>query len=236
LLAPHRAWIEGRAALETLERDHIDRARGVFERVLEEMPGQAPAHVGLANACALQFEMTRADERRDTAALASAVDHAREACRLDAEYGEAWATLGFVLDRMGQRGDALAAARRSIALEPDNWRHHMRLAYSAWGEERLRAARRTMSLLPGFPLAHWLIATVHVARGSLSEAARELDLGLASQAADGANMPRFSSVALHWLRGLLHLTADEDQLAMEMFERELASEVFRRGQQHGEHG
>src|SRR5262249_21115774 len=61
LLAPHRAWIEGRAALETLERDGIVRARGVFEEVVARAADQAPVHVGLANACAMQFEMTRAD-------------------------------------------------------------------------------------------------------------------------------------------------------------------------------
>ena len=38
LLAPHRAWIEGRAALETLERDRIAHARDVFEGVLRRVP------------------------------------------------------------------------------------------------------------------------------------------------------------------------------------------------------
>jgi DNA-binding winged helix-turn-helix (wHTH) protein len=167
LLAPHRAWIEGRAALETLERDHIVRARRVFQGVLEAAADHAPAHVGLANACIMQFEMTRADEHPDIAALETATQHAREACRLAPEYGEAWATLGFVLDRTGRRLDALAASRRAITLEPDNWRHYLRLAYVGWGEERLRAAHRTLALLPGFALAHWLIATVHVARHAL---------------------------------------------------------------------
>src|SRR4051794_35765692 len=57
LLAPHRAWIEGRAALESLEREQVLRARVVFEKVLRQMPEQASAHVGLANACVMQFEM-----------------------------------------------------------------------------------------------------------------------------------------------------------------------------------
>ncbi len=61
LLAPHRAWMEGRVALETLERDQIARARQVFEEVLQRVPEQAPVHVGLANAYAMQFEMTRAE-------------------------------------------------------------------------------------------------------------------------------------------------------------------------------
>jgi DNA-binding winged helix-turn-helix (wHTH) protein len=224
LLAPHRAWIEGRAALETLAVDQIVRARGVFEGVLQSEPDQASAHVGLANACIMQFEMTRADEQPDTTALALAARHAREACRLGPDYGEAWATLGFVLDRTGHHTDALAASRRAVTLEADNWRHHLRLAYVGWGEERLREVRRTLALLPGFPLAHWLSATVHVARQALDEAERELDSGLTSQA--GQETPsRFSSVALHWLRGLLHLARGDERAALASLERELSFEA-----------
>jgi DNA-binding winged helix-turn-helix (wHTH) protein/Flp pilus assembly protein TadD len=225
LLAPHRAWIEGRAALETLAADQIVRARGVFERVLSSAPDQASAHVGLANACIMQFEMTRADESPDTAALALAAQHAREACRLGPDYGEAWATLGFVLDRTGRHTDALAASRRAVTLEADNWRHHLRLAYVSWGEERLREARRTLALLPGFPLAHWLCATVHVARQALDEAERELDAGITGQANQQSGPWRFSSVALHWLRGLLHLARGDERRAVESFQRELSFEA-----------
>lgn len=233
LLAPHRAWIEGRAALETLERSQIVHAREVFEKVLASVPDSASAHVGLANACIMQFEMTRTDLAPDRAALATAAHHAKEACRLDPRYGEAWATLGFVLDRTGRRDDALAASRMAIALEPDNWRHHLRLAYVSWGEERLREARRTLALLPGFPLAHWLAATVHVARQAFDEAERELAAGLSGMAttgatrADGSHEPssgRFGAVALHWLRGLLRLACGDEAQAVAEFEHELADE------------
>jgi DNA-binding winged helix-turn-helix (wHTH) protein len=223
LLAPHRALIDGRAALETLERTRILRAREVFGQAVAAMPDDAPAHVGLANACVLQFEMTRADDAPDVEALEAAARHAYDACRLDAEYAEAWATLGFVLERTGSHADALAAARRAITLEPDNWRHHFRLSAIAWGEERLRAARRTLALLPGFPLAHWLAATVLVARQRLEEAAGELRAGIAGQSRGGAES-RFSGVALHWLLGLLHLAAGDGSRALEEFERELANE------------
>jgi DNA-binding winged helix-turn-helix (wHTH) protein len=225
LLAPHRAWIEGRAALETLEGDQIVRARSVFEGVLRSAPDQASAHVGLANACILQFEMTRADESPDAAALAMAAHHAREACRLAQDYGEAWATLGFVLDRTGRHTDALAASRRAVTLEADNWRHHLRLASVSWGEERLREAGRTLALLPGCPLAHWLSATVHVARQAWDEAERELDAGIASQASQQAGPSRFSGVALHWLRGLVYLARGDERRALESFERELSFEA-----------
>jgi DNA-binding winged helix-turn-helix (wHTH) protein len=224
LLAPHRAWIEGRAAIETLEGDQIVRARTAFERVLGSAPDQASAHVGLANACVLQFEMTRTDAQPDAAALATASHHAREACRLGPDYAEAWATLGFVLDRTGNRIDALAASRRAITLEPDNWRHHLRLAYVSWGEERLREAHRTLALMPGFPLAHWLAATVHVARHALVEAEREVTAGIAGQASIGP-VAKFSSVAMHWLHGLLLMARGDDDLALAAFARELALEA-----------
>lgn len=223
LLAPHRAFVDGRAALESLERTQIVRARAVFNAVLAGTPTQAAAHIGLANACVMQFEMTRSELAPDLGALAEALTHAREACRLDAQYGEAWATLGFVLQRSGRSLDALAASRRAIALEPDNWRHHLRLGYVSWGEERLRAARRTLGLLPGFPLAHFLAASVHVARQALDEAERELRTGIAAQ--ESAPASRFSGVALHWLLGLLRLSAGDAAEARTCFERELAQEA-----------
>ena len=224
LRAPHRAWLEGRASLETLEKDHIRRARRDFEQVLEAFPDNAAAHVGLANALAMAFEMTRADTEPNREALASARQHALEACRLDAGLGEAWATLGFVLNCCGQSGDALAAVRRAVTLESDNWRHHFRLGYIGWGEERLRAARKTLALLPGFPLAHWLAATVHVARNVLDEAERELRAGIAGQEAQGPHV-RFTSVALHWLLGLVLLARGDEDGALIEFERELAAEA-----------
>lgn len=222
LLAPHRAWIEGRAALETLERPNIMRARDVFERVLALVPDQASAHVGLANACVMQFEMTRSTPEPDRDALARAVAEAREACRLEPRYGEAWATLGFVLDRTGSRDDALAALRMAVSLEADNWRHHLRLAYVGWGEERLREAHRTLALLPGFPMAHWLAATVHVARQAFDDAEGELAAGIASGFTGGET--RFGSVALHWLLGLILLFRGDDAGALAQFDRELANE------------
>ena len=221
LLAPHRAFVEGRAALETLEAGQIARALDVFESAVAAVPEYASAHVGLANACLMRFETTRADPEPDVATLGRAAHHARDACRLDPASAEAWATLGFVLDRTGQRIDALAAASRATALEPDNWRHHFRLAYVSWGEARLRAAHRTLALLPGFPLAHWLAATVHVARQALDEAERELGAGLASDLAHG----RFGAVALHWLRGLVMLAGGDEGAALAEFEQELAGEA-----------
>jgi DNA-binding winged helix-turn-helix (wHTH) protein/Flp pilus assembly protein TadD len=224
LLAPHRNLVEGRAALETLERDRIADARRTFERLVAQHHSDATMHVGLANACALAFEATRADAMPDANARDEALSHAREACRLNPHYGEAWATLGFVLELAGNRVDALAALRRAGTLEPDNWRHRLRLAYASWGEDRLRAARQALALLPDCPMTHWLVATVFVARGALAQAERAIDAAIAMLAGETTTPERFSVVALYWLKGLLLDSRGEDDDAVAMFEREIALE------------
>jgi DNA-binding winged helix-turn-helix (wHTH) protein/cytochrome c-type biogenesis protein CcmH/NrfG len=225
LLAPHRAFLEGRAALESLERDAIVRAREVFERVAAQVPDHAAAHVGLANALVLSHEMTRSSGQPDTAALAQAVQHAQDAVRLDAQYAEAWATLGFVLDRTGARTDALAASRRAAMLAPSAWRHQFRLAYVSWGEERLDATRRLLALMPGFPQAHWFAASVHVARQAFGEAERELEAGVAALEGQLTGPARLTGVGLHWVLGLLALATGDAERALAAFRRELALEA-----------
>lgn len=223
VLEPHRAWMEGRTALERLGRDEAGVALRAFTRAVEAAPHDAALHVGLANACAWQFEATRADEPPDVDLLARALTHAREACRLDLQYGEAWATLGFVLHRSGDVAEGLAAARRAVTLEPGSWRHHLRLAFVSWGDERLRAADRARQLLPGLALAHWLIVTVHVARQAFDTARTEAERGSAAQDAQDAAAP-FGAVGLHWLRGLLCYERGDLAGALDAFERELSFE------------
>jgi hypothetical protein len=91
----------------------------------------------------------------------------------------------------------------------------------SWGEERLREAHRTLTLMPAFPQAHWLAATVHVARHALPEAEREVLAGLAAMTAP---VSKFSSVAMHWLHGLLLMARGDDDAALAAFEQELGLE------------
>ena len=223
LLAPHRAFTEGRTALETFDLDAVAAAQRVFEHIVAATPDYGPAHVGLANAHALRFESTRADDAPDRGALEKALHHAREGCRLNASSGEAWATLGAVLSQARLTSEAIAAARRSIALEDENWRHHLRFAYVSWGEERLRSARRTLKLVPGFAFGHWLAATVHVSRGALEEAEHELEAGAVAQDQQRRES-RFGSSGLHFLLGLVRLAHGDEAGASQKFEHELAHE------------
>lgn len=224
MLDSHRLFLDGRAALETLARAEIAAARTTFDRLVRHHPHDVRFHVGLATALTFWFDSTRADPTPDMDALRLAVTHAREACRLSPAHAEAWATLGFALARTGITADALAAHARSVALEPDNWRHLIRLAFAAWGEERLVAAHLALRYMPGLAMARWVAATVYVARGALDQAEREVDLGLASMASDPEPTARFSTIGLHWLKGLLLLARGCEAEALEAFDRELALE------------
>ncbi len=224
ILEPHRALLEGRAALETLERDAVERAMHAFADVVTKAPDHMSAHLGLANACVMHFEATRVDEVPDGDALGRAAHHAREACRLDPRSGDAWATLALALHHTRHGVQAIAAARRAVMLEPDNWRHHMRLAYVSWGEERLRAAQKVLVLFPGFPLAHLLAATVYVARLAFDLAEQELRTGVAMQDAQ-QRAQAFGSVGCHWLLGLVLLARGDEEQAVDELRRELAFEA-----------
>ena len=225
LLAPYRAFVEGRAALETLDRDALARARAAFGEALRGEPDDAAAHIGMANACALSFESTRTHASPDLEALRDAVHHAREGCRLDPSSGEAWSTLAFVLHRSGSTGEAIAAARKAVTLDPGNWRHYLRLAFVSWGEERLRAAHRVLTLCPGLALAHWFAATVFIARQAFDTALDELRPGCASQDAQRTEGGRFKAVGLHLLHGLVLAARGNEEGALQEFTRELEFEA-----------
>ena len=161
-----------------------------------------PAHLGLASACALAFESTRVDIAPDMAALALAVRHARQGCERAPSSADAWSTLAFALCLSGETRDAGAAAAKALALDPLDWRHALRLSYVSWGEDRLRAARRVLALCPGFALAHWLMATVFIARHAFDPALELLHDGCAAQDAQAKSTGGFPAVGLHLLRGL----------------------------------
>ena len=70
-----RRIAHGLKAAPRLKRSSATRsfARGMCSKACSNVPSDhAPAHIGLANACIMQFEMTRADERPDVAALEAA--------------------------------------------------------------------------------------------------------------------------------------------------------------------
>jgi DNA-binding winged helix-turn-helix (wHTH) protein/Flp pilus assembly protein TadD len=212
----------GRAALESLDERRLPDAVSAFEQAIAAAPDYAVAHVGLANARFLQYEMTRATNAPRREWLIAAEAHARSACALDGRLGDAVSTLGFVLTAAGQVDEARAMARKAVALEPNNWRHYSRLSVATWGEERLRACARTLEFMPDFAPARYAAAMVFVARQAFAPARAEAEAGAAAQsrqvAADGAAFP---AIGLHWLSGMLALRAGDAPAALGWFAREL---------------
>jgi DNA-binding winged helix-turn-helix (wHTH) protein/cytochrome c-type biogenesis protein CcmH/NrfG len=221
LIAPHRAFVLGQTALDSFDVDAIHRARRAFEEAIRRAPEYAEAHVGLATACALAFEATAIDPRPDTASLQCGIEHARRGCALAPSSGEAFSTLALVLFLNGETEDATFAACKAATLDPDNGRHHLRLGYVSWGDQRLRAAGRLLALGIAVTFAHWLRATVFIARGAFEMALEELRLGCAAQDAEPKGS-RFSAVGLHLLRGLVYAYLGRLDDAVEEFNRELS--------------
>ena len=220
-LEPYLAFVHGQTQLDTLDCAAIQRARQVFEEVLRQAPDYARAHTGLGMACGLAFEAGAVDQRRNTAALEAGISHARRACELAPGSGEAWSTLAFLLGLSGQTGQAVAAANKAVAIEPENWRHALRLAYVSWGEERVQAARRVLTLCPALALAHWLRTTVFIARGALEMALDEVRLGCAAQDAQ-AKGSGFPGIGLHLLHGLVLAAQDHLDDGVAEFRKELS--------------
>jgi tetratricopeptide (TPR) repeat protein len=224
-LEAYRAFTEGRVRLESLDAALVPAALADFERAVELDPRYASAHVGLANARFWQYEMSRARNQPDGALLARAIDHVRRAIELQRDLAEAHATLSFLLMSARRAAEALAAARRAVALEPGFWGNQFRLAHAAWGEERLEALARTVELYPDFPFAHFEAAMVHIARGELDRAEPVLREGTIVQDRQADLKQRYPAKGLHWLLGLVRLVRGDAAEAHEEFQREISSGV-----------
>ena len=220
-LEAYRAYTEAWLHLETLDLREIPQAIRQFEKAIDIDPRYALALTGLASAELAAYEVTRSDNAPDSDRLQRAIDHARRAIALEDTLAEAHATLALLLVSAWQTPEAVRAARRAVALEPSNWRHHFRLGHASWGDERLAAANNTLALYPDFAFAHFQMAMVHVARGHLREAETVLRQGAAVQDRQMARGDRYPGLGLHWLLGLVRLTQSDHEEALGEFDREI---------------
>jgi DNA-binding winged helix-turn-helix (wHTH) protein len=221
-LEAYRAVMEGELKIESLDTAQIRASIADFERAIAIDPDYAIAYTGLANAELVAYEVTKLTPAPDVAALSSGIEHARLAVRLDTRLAEAHGTLSFLLTSAGRFDEARAAARRAVALEPENWRHHYRLGHAEWGNVRLRALGRTLELYPRFGFASLEMACVHVARGDLAGAERIVRLGLDGQRRFENTAARFPALGFHWLLGVLHAARGDADAADLEFDQEIA--------------
>lgn len=221
-LDAYRALVEGWLKVETLDVRELPRAIADFERAVAIDAKYALAHTGLASAELAAYESTRSENHPARELLDRAEAHARRAIELDDRLAEAYGSLAMILVSAWDTAGGLTAARRAVALEPDNWRHLFRLGHATWGDERLRAGAATLSLYPDFAFSYFQVAMVHVARGHLAEAERVLQHGTAVQDRQIARGERYPALGLHWLLGLVRLAQDDVSEALEEFDRECA--------------
>jgi DNA-binding winged helix-turn-helix (wHTH) protein/tetratricopeptide (TPR) repeat protein len=215
-----RAVTDGRLQLEALDGSQIDAAIRNFTQAITLDPTFAAGYVGLANAHFWQYERSRFSFRPDASLLALAISEARQGLALAPDFAEAHATLAYLLAASDRAGEACAAARQAVALQPQYWGHHFRLGHAAWGQERLDALGRCLQLYSAFPFAYFQMAMVHVARQSLDVACRVLEEGIALQARLGTGRSRFPANGLHWMCGSVLLARGDIPGALAGFARE----------------
>lgn len=219
-LDAYRAFTEGWLRLETLDVHQMSAAVSDFERAIATDARFALAYTGLASAEFALYEMTRSSNEPAEELLGRAIRHARHALELDDSLAEAHATLALTLVSAWKTEEAVASARRAVALEPSNWRHLFRLGHASWGQQRLRAASRTLALYPDFAFAHFQTAMVFVARSDLAQAESVLRHGAAVQDRQILRGERYPALGLHWLLGLVRLAQDDVDDALEEFDKE----------------
>lgn len=220
-LDAYRAVTEGFVQLQSLDARLLPAAAESFDQAIALDQSYALAHAGLAHAEHALYELTRSQNRPDRARLESALLHAHRAIELNDRLPDAHATLGFLLVSAGRRSEALAAARRAVALEPHNWMHLFILGHASWGDERLRAQEHALAHYSEFAFAHFSMAMVHVARNELANAERVLREGTAIQDRQLGRRQRLPSSGLHWLLGCTRLRQGDADEALREFDREL---------------
>jgi tetratricopeptide (TPR) repeat protein len=227
-LEAYRAYTEGWLKIESLDTDLVPAAIEDFARAIALDPRYAAAYTGLATAELEAYEMTRAAADPDLRALASGIEHARHAIRIDDRLAEAYATLSFLLASGSRIKEGRAAAQQAVAIEPENWRHQYRLGHASWGEERLRAFERALALYPDFAYARLETAMVHIARGRFDAAEAIVREGATVQDRQARASDRFPAIGFHWLLGALLAWRERHEEACVEFTRELAQANPRR--------
>ena len=158
------------SAPDVVDKDALAKAgwggAAISPNSIERVPTDAAAHAALGMACALIYEASRVEPTRDLESLSRAMHYARLATTIDPALGDGWSTLGFAAYLDGDT-EAPAIGRKAVVLEPDVWRHWLRLSYVSWGDKGIESANRALGLHPDLALAYWLKSAVLIARGAV---------------------------------------------------------------------
>jgi tetratricopeptide (TPR) repeat protein len=115
------------AAVEAEEAGEKQRATGLYERIIAQEPGYAPAYINLGTMHFHQHQYGRAEELY------------RQATEADPGYVLGFFDLGNVLDELQRLDESIVAYRRAIELAPRyaDAHYNLALAHERKGERRL---------------------------------------------------------------------------------------------------
>jgi serine/threonine protein kinase/tetratricopeptide (TPR) repeat protein len=170
---PRAEYERGMALLRDFHRPGaIDEAAGVFQRLLREDEGSAPAYAGLARAYWYRYRVT--DASRDSMFLSQAQAAADRAVALDAFLVDARLSHGLVALELGQVEQAERDVQAALALDGKNadvydamaqlHRHQQRL------DEAEAAYRTAITLAPRARQLYDDLGGLQVERGEYQEA------------------------------------------------------------------
>jgi serine/threonine-protein kinase len=169
---------EGRRLLERYDRPgNIDRAQAMFEAAYRELPGYAPAYVGLAEALWRQV-----DRDPDRAVLNRGLEAARKAIALEDQMASGHAVLGLLLMEAGEHDQARASVTRALQLDPKSKAALLAMSdvHVAAGDSPAAeaSARKAVELYPDDWMVHSTLAYVMFRQSRFAEAAASFEQAL----------------------------------------------------------
>lgn len=196
---------------------HLELLRAESERIERERRPNPDAH-DLATRAFSIWHRTAPDCTDEARQLAL------QAIALDPQCAFAWVMVAntnlialatrTVPDRQKAMDEAEAAARRALALDPDdrtaNWSLGAALGYQARFEEALGSFERQMALNPNLALAHQWTGIVHLLMGDPQLAVRPLETAIELSPRD----PRMSTFIRNVALAHLHMGQDSQGLVL----------------------
>jgi TolB-like protein/Tfp pilus assembly protein PilF len=170
-------YLQGRYLFNRGERDDLEAALHRFQAAVAQDPDYAPAHVGIATACAYLYSY-RCSNCLEHLELARAA--ARRAVALAPTVAEAHATRGFVHLLDWEWDDARDTLETALACNPDSPLAHHYLAHYLQAVDRLdeahAAQERCVEYDPISRFAHGWLAVYRLRSGRLAAARQRPDL------------------------------------------------------------
>ncbi len=171
---------EGRAQLRLYDVEGYEKAVPLFRKALEEEPGRAEAHAGLAFAYALWGFRREIDGREPEGYYRMALQNAEAALKAAPESGEAHRAMAVALRRGAHADPVRRKEEVLLALDlepghPDNWYELWRASGSAAADP---AIKRALELDPSHCAARIDLGVILCEEGRHREALTQFQLAL----------------------------------------------------------